>query len=161
MPRDNPAQVQKQLEYDPPKALPPPDRSSAPLSKRWKWAAIIAGVLLILLAIWGIVSRIVQEHDLQKETDDMAIPTVNVVQAKKSPDSEELVLPGNVQANVEAPIYARTSGYLKQWYTDIGTPVKAGQLLADIDTPEVDDQLRQAQANLVGFREFQLDLALI
>jgi RND family efflux transporter MFP subunit len=140
--------VQKQLEYDAPKALPPPPKHQAPLSKRWKWAAILAGVLLILLAVWGIVSRILEEHHLQKETDDLAIPTVNVVQAKKSPDSEELVLPGNVQANYEAPIYARTSGYLKQWYTDIGTPVKAGQVLADIDTPEVDDQLRQAHADL-------------
>jgi len=142
--------AQKQLGYDAPKALPSPDmvRRSRPLSSRWKWAAIIAGGLFLILAIWGIVSRTVEEHRLQKQTDDQAIPTVNVVQARKSPDSEELVLPGNVQANYEAAVYARTSGYVKQWYTDIGTPVKAGQLLADIDTPEVDDQLRQAQADL-------------
>jgi RND family efflux transporter MFP subunit len=122
--------------------------ASEPLSKRWKWAAIIGGALLVTLAAWGIISRTVEEHRLQKETDDEAVPTVNIVQAKKSPDSEDLVLPGNVQANYEAAVYARTSGYIKQWYTDIGTPVKAGQLMADIDTPEVDDQLRQAEADL-------------
>jgi len=150
MPREPRLLAPKQLEYDEPKALPSPDmvRQHQPLSNRWKWAAIIGGALLVILAVWGIASRIIGEHNLQKETDDQAIPTVNVVQAKKSPDSEELVLPGNVQANYEAPIFARTSGYLKQWYTDIGTPVKAGQLLADIDTPEVDDQLRQADADL-------------
>jgi RND family efflux transporter MFP subunit len=65
-----------------------------------------------------------------------------------SPPSEDLVLPGNVQAFVEAPIFARTSGYLKTWYTDIGDPVKKGQLLAEIETPEVDEQLRQARADL-------------
>jgi RND family efflux transporter MFP subunit len=148
MPRDNKVEVQKRLEYDPPLALPPPDHKAEPLSKRWRWAAIIGGGLLILLAIWGIASRIIGEHNLQRETDDQAIPTVNVVQAKTSPESEELVLPGNVQANYEAAVYARTSGYLKKWYTDIGTPVQAGQVLADIDAPEIDDQLRQAQADL-------------
>ena len=65
-----------------------------------------------------------------------------------SPDLAELVLPGNIQANYEAPIYARTSGYLKRWLVDIGTPVKAGQLLGEIESPEVDQQLRQAQADL-------------
>jgi RND family efflux transporter MFP subunit len=150
MPRDKIAPVPKRLEYTETKALPSPKMVAAaePLSKLWKWAAIIGGALLIILAAWGIISRTVEEHRLQKETDDQAIPTVNVVQAKKSPDSEDLVLPGNVQANYEAAVYARTSGYVKQWYTDIGTPVKAGQLMADIDTPEVDDQLRQAEADL-------------
>ena len=61
-----------------------------------------------------------------------------------------LSLPGNVQANYDAPIYARTNGYLKRWLVDIGTPVKAGQVLAEIDAPEVDQQLRQAQADLVN-----------
>jgi RND family efflux transporter MFP subunit len=149
MPRDISPEP-KLLEYTEHKALPSPQMLAAaePLSKRWKWAAIIGGALLIVLAAWGIISRTVEEHRLQKETDDQAVPTVNIVQAKKSPDSEDLVLPGNVQANFEAAVYARTSGYIKQWYTDIGTPVKAGQLMADIDTPEVDDQLRQAEADL-------------
>lgn len=140
---------QKQLEApEPLLALPPPAATSQPLPKQWKWAGLIAGGLLILLAVWGIASRIIAEHRLQATTDEAAIPTVNVVQAQASPDSEELVLPGNVQANFEAAVYARTSGYVKKWYTDIGTPVKEGQVLADIDTPEIDDQLRQAEADL-------------
>jgi RND family efflux transporter MFP subunit len=144
----------KQLDYPkarivvPSKKAVSPGKQTEPLSDRWKWAAIIGAAVLILLAAWGIFSRIHAESALQKETDDQAIPTVNVIQAKGSPDSEELVLPGNVQANYEAAVFARTSGYVKRWYTDIGTPVKAGQVLADIDTPEVDDQLRQAQADL-------------
>jgi RND family efflux transporter MFP subunit len=138
----------KAIEHTPPKLLPPPKRMVEPLSRWWKIGGIVAVVLVVLLAAWGIFSRIREQDKLQKETDDQAIPTVNVIQAKKSPDSEELVLPGNVQANYEAAVYARTSGYLKKWYTDIGTQVKAGQLLADIETPEVDDQLRQAEADL-------------
>ena len=138
----------KAIEHTPPKLLPPPKQTSEPLSGWWKIAGIAGIILVIILAAWGIISRTLEENRLQKQTDDDAIPTVNVVQAQKSPDSEELVLPGNVQANYEAAVFARTSGYVKKWYTDIGTPVKAGQLLADIDTPEVDDQLRQSEADL-------------
>jgi RND family efflux transporter MFP subunit len=118
------------------------------VSSRHRLWIVIAIAAVLLIVVWGIYSRIHAEHRLQKETDDRAIPTVTVVQVKSSPADEELVLPGNVQANLEAAIYARTSGYLKKWYTDIGAPVKAGQILADIDTPEIDDQLRQAQADL-------------
>src|SRR5262249_55220599 len=75
--------------------------------------------------------------------------TVSVMQVAKGPASEELVLPGNVQAWHEAPIYARTSGYLKEWKTDIGARVKEGDLLADIETPEVDAQLHQGEADLM------------
>ena len=78
----------------------------------------------------------------------MAIPVVRVVPLKRAAAAEEIVLPANVQAFTDAPIYARTNGYLKKWYADIGTRVKAGQLLAEIDTPEVDQQLRQARADL-------------
>jgi len=122
-------------------SMPPQPHQSQPptLSKSWRLAGICFAALLVILALWGIFSRIHAENALQKETDDQAIPTVNVIAAKASPTSEELVLPGNVQANFDTGVYARTSGYLKRWYTDIGTPVKAGQLLADIDTPEVDD----------------------
>jgi RND family efflux transporter MFP subunit len=130
------------------KLLEPPKPRAPALPRGLRLAGIVLIVALIVLAIWGISSRSVAEHRLQTETDQQAIPIVNVVQAKQSPDSQELVLPGNVQANYEAAVYARTSGYVKQWYTDIGTLVKAGQLLADIDTPEIDDQLRQAEADL-------------
>ncbi len=128
---------------------PQPNQSQPPaLSRSWRLGGLCFAALLVILALWGIFSRIHAESALQKETDDQAIPTVNVIAAKASPTSEELVLPGNVQANFDTGVYARTSGYVKRWYTDIGTPVKAGQLLADIDTPEVDDQLRQAEADL-------------
>jgi len=78
----------------------------------------------------------------------MAVPAVVVVQPKRSAPAQEIVLPANVQAFADAPIYARTNGYLKRWYVDIGTRVKEGQLLAEIDTPEVNQQLRQSRADL-------------
>ena len=84
----------------------------------------------------------------REATEDNAVPTVVVMKAAQGPASEEIVLPGTVQAWHEAPIYARTSGYLKGWKTDIGTPVKTGDLIAEIDTPEVDAQLHQAEADL-------------
>ncbi len=78
----------------------------------------------------------------------MAIPDVAVVVPQRSAPSDELILPANIQAYTDAPIYARTNGYLKKWYADIGAHVKEGQLLAEIDTPEIDQQLQQAQADL-------------
>src|SRR5262249_59593759 len=83
-----------------------------------------------------------------KETETLAIPTVSVIHAVAANGKEDLVLPGTMQAYVESPIYARTSGYVKKWYHDIGTRVRQGELLADIDTPEVDQQLSQAKADL-------------
>jgi RND family efflux transporter MFP subunit len=85
---------------------------------------------------------------LTVQTQEMAVPTVSVIQPKRGASSEEIVLPGNIQAFIDAPIYARTNGYLKRWYVDIGARVKAGQLLAEIDTPEVDQLLQQARADL-------------
>jgi len=104
--------------------------------------------LALALAIWGIASRVHKRGELARETLAAAVPLVTSSKPSPSPASEELVLPGNVQAFIEAPIYARTSGYLREWYTDIGTPVTKGQLLAVIDTPEVDQQLKQAQHDL-------------
>src|SRR5207237_5047015 len=85
---------------------------------------------------------------LAKETETLAIPTVAVFHASVESTQEDLVLPGAMQADVESPIYARTNGYLKKWYHDIGSRVRQGDLLADIDTPEVDQQLAQARAEL-------------
>ena len=82
-----------------------------------------------------------------KKRPEMAIPTVSVVHPKRGAPTQEVVLPANVQAYIDSPIYARTNGYLKQWYADIGAHVKAGQLFAEIETPEVDQQLRQARAD--------------
>jgi RND family efflux transporter MFP subunit len=109
----------------------------------------LCGVVLVIGAVaWGIWSRNSAEAALVKVTDDEALPTVSVITAAASPADEALELPGTVQAEYETPIYARTSGYVKHWYTDIGTRVKAGTLLAEIDSPEVDQQLRQARADL-------------
>ena len=90
----------------------------------------------------------------------MAVPTVSVVRPKRSAPQQELVLPANVQPYISSPIYARTNGYLRRWYADIGTHVKKGQLLAEIETPELDQQLQQARANL-NTAEANLKLAEI
>jgi RND family efflux transporter MFP subunit len=126
---------------------PPQNNSNTPGQHIGRYALILL-VVAILLAVWGVVSRVTARNRLGKETNEEAIPVVIVQKPDHSPPSQELVLPGNVQAFVEAPIYARTSGYLKSWYTDIGAPVKKGELLAQIEAPEVDQQLRQAQADL-------------
>ncbi len=105
-------------------------------------------VTAVLLVIFGILPRIQARTALRQETARMAVPTVAVVQPKRSAPAQEIVLPANVQAFADAPIYARTNGYLKRWYVDIGGHVKEGQLLAEIDTPEVNQQLRQARADL-------------
>jgi len=110
--------------------------------------ALIALVVALLLAFWGVFSRVTARSALARETAEAAVPTVITVKPGRSASGEDLVLPGSVQSYNEAPIYARTSGYLKSWSTDIGTPVKKGQVLAEIDTPEVDQQLSQAQADL-------------
>jgi RND family efflux transporter MFP subunit len=120
--------------------------------KKIRRYALIALLIALGLGIWGEISRVLARSALSRETAEAAIPTVATVTAQRSTQSEDLVLPGAVQAYVEAPIYARTSGYLKTWHTDIGTPVVKGQLLAEIDTPEVDQQLSQAQADLATAR---------
>jgi RND family efflux transporter MFP subunit len=100
------------------------------------------------LAFWGVSSRARELSTVTAETADMAVPTVAVVKPTAGAPQEELVLPGTMQAFSEASIYARTSGYVRKWYADIGTRVRAGQILADIDAPEVDRQLEQAKADL-------------
>jgi len=109
-------------------------------------AALVA--LALILAVWGVSGRLMARTSLARETAGIAVPTVVTVSPIHSRSGEELALPGTVQALNEAPIYARTNGYLKSWYTDIGTPVTRGRLLAEIDAPEVDQQLTQAQADL-------------
>ncbi len=112
------------------------------------WIFLLALVIAVLLVVFGILPRIQARTALRQETMRMAVPTVAVVQAKRSAPAQEIVLPANVQAFSDAPIYARTNGYLRRWYVDIGSHVQAGQLLAEIDTPEVNQQLRQARADL-------------
>jgi len=122
--------------------------------------ALILLIVAVALAIWGEVSRVLAREALRKNSTDATILTVTTITANHNDKGEELVLPGNVQAFVEAPIFARTSGYLKSWLTDIGDPVKRGQLMAEIDTPEVDQQLRQARADLATAKA-NADLARI
>jgi RND family efflux transporter MFP subunit len=117
--------------------------------RRYAWIALIVA---IALGIWGEVSRVLARSELVKQNADAAIPTVTTTTAEPSAAGEELVLPGAVWAFMEAPIYARTNGYLKSWNTDIGTQVTKGQLIAQIETPEVDQQLTQAQADLATAR---------
>ncbi len=108
-------------------------------------------VVVIGLVVVGAVTlfqRRAQYQALAKETETLAIPTVAVIHPMTESAQEDLVLPGTMQAYVESPIYARTNGYLKKWYRDIGSRVRQGELLADIDTPEVDQQLSQARADL-------------
>jgi RND family efflux transporter MFP subunit len=117
--------------------------------RRYAWIALI---IAIALGVWGEISRVLARGELVKQNTEAAIPTVTTTTAEPSAAGEELILPGAVQAFIEAPIYARTSGYLKSWETDIGSRVAKGQLLAQIETPEVDQQLTQAQADLATAR---------
>jgi RND family efflux transporter MFP subunit len=106
------------------------------------------GVAALVVLIWSGLTAHHASAKLKESTQAAVLITVATTQPAAQSQLGELILPGNVQANYEAPIYARTSGYLKRWLVDIGTPVKAGQLLAEIESPEVDQQLRQAQADL-------------
>jgi RND family efflux transporter MFP subunit len=115
--------------------------------KRWLGLAIALIVTAALLA-FGIWSRVRARETLDAVTAQMALPAVSVVSPKQTTPAEEIILPGNVQPFITSPIYSRTSGYLKKWYFDIGAHVKQGQLLAVIDTPEVDQQLQQSVSNL-------------
>ena len=107
-------------------------------------SALVLGVLIYA----GIHERAMAASNLGTVTERAAITTVNVVEPKSGAALEEIVLPGNTQAFSDTPIYARTNGYLKRWYVDIGAHVKQGQLLAEIETPEIDQQLEQARADL-------------
>jgi RND family efflux transporter MFP subunit len=127
-----------------------PEQSDGRPEKRSRLFTYLIGVaiVLVILGAFTLLQRRSQYQALAKETETLAIPTVSVFHPTTESAQEDLVLPGTMQAYVESPIYARTNGYLKTWYHDIGTRVKQGQLLADIDTPEVDQQLSQARADL-------------
>ena len=131
---------------------PSADESDKNLRHKIRRYSLILLVVALCLAVWGEVSRVRARASLGKDAAQAAIPTVVTVTPNRTPLGEELVLPGSVQAYVEAPIYARTNGYLKEWRTDIGTQVTKGQLLAEIDAPEVDRQLSQAEADLATAR---------
>src|SRR6202047_617547 len=124
-----------------------PEREPEKKSKLFVF--LVLGVLaLLILGAFTLLQRRTQYRALANETEKMAVPTVAVVHPIPEPGQEDLVLPSTTQAYVESPIYARTNGYLKKWYHDIGSRVRQGTLLADIRTPEVEQQLSQARADL-------------
>jgi RND family efflux transporter MFP subunit len=139
---------------------PPNDagRKQNPL-RRWLGVAIAVIVVAVLL-VTGILSRVRARTKLKAETNQVALTAVSVVVPKQTAPAEEIILPGNVQPYITSPVYARTNGYLKKWYFDIGAHVKKGQLLAVIETPEVDQQLQQARSNL-STAQANLELATI
>ena len=128
-----------------------------PPSPALRRAGLIFAVAAVILAATGIYSRIKHAHDLQDEVAARHT-TVEVVSPDPGPGMQMLILPGNVSANIDAPIYARVPGYLKVWYTDIGTRVKKGQLLGIIETPELDQQIMRAKAD-VSTAQSNLEIA--
>jgi RND family efflux transporter MFP subunit len=128
-----------------------PATNIAKNNNRSRRSWIIACAILLLFAgilAYGISSRLRHDATVRAETTQMSLPSVSVATPERSAQLQEIVLPGNVQPFTSAPIYARTNGYLKTWYADIGAHVKKGQLLAVIETPEVDQQLQQSRSNL-------------
>ncbi len=118
-------------------------------SPRLRRAGLIMAVTVIVVAVTGIFIRLNHTHDLEKEVENQH-ETVKVVYPERSAGDQPLVLPGSVRADLDAPIYARVSGYLKVWHTDIGAHVKKGQVLAEIETPELDQQILRAKADLAS-----------
>ena len=122
------------------------------MSNRRSFGPLIFGVLVLAaglgLAFWGISTRAKSLDVVTRETRELAVPTVSVLAPERGSPQQEIVLPGTMQAFTDAGIFARAPGYLRKWYVDLGAPVRAGQLMADIDTPEIDQQLEQARADL-------------
>ena len=128
-----------------------PGNSDTPVKRRSKAVVLVAACAIVLLGAGiyaGIRDRVDAETALATETLETAVPIVNVIHPLGSPPDQELLLPGQTVAFSDAPIYARTSGYLKRWTADMGAHVKQGELLAQIEAPELDQQLRQARADL-------------
>jgi RND family efflux transporter MFP subunit len=138
----------------------PANLGGKPRSRRGWLAGMAVLLLFVGLLVSGILERIHTNASLRTETTDAAVPTVSVVAPKRAAPSQEIVLPGNVQPFITSPVFARTNGYLEHWYFDIGAHVKKGQLLAVIASPEVDQQLQQAQSNLLS-AQANLELASI
>ena len=127
--------------------LDPDPEKGRPSQRRWLMPAI-SGVVVLAVVFFGIRSRLNAEASLRSVTAQMAVASVAVVHPKPAAPAQEVILPGNIQPYISSPVYARTDGYLKKWYFDIGAHVKAGQLLATIQSPEIDEQLSQAKSTL-------------
>ena len=140
--------------------VPTVDHKDARPKRRGLIIALVVAALAAGVLIFGIRSRITAASSLRTVTQQMAVPSVSVVLPKATASAQEVVLPGNIQPFISSPIYARTDGYLKAWYFDIGAHVKKGQLLAVIQSPEVDEQLSQARSTLAT-AQANLELAQI
>jgi RND family efflux transporter MFP subunit len=136
---------QQLLEVDERERQQQHDRHRQTRRKGYLLAAVL-GFIFVVIAVVVISMRLSESRALAKETEEIAVPTVDVVHPSSEPPQSELQLPSTLQAYIEAPIYARTTGYLRRWYKDIGSKVNEGELLADIETPEVDQELQQARA---------------
>jgi len=122
-----------------------------PRRPRWGLAVVLVLIVVAIVAlviVGGILPKLKARQQLRAETNELAVPTVAVIRMNPTTAAQEVVLPANIQPYISAPVFARTNGYLEKWYFDIGAHVKKGQLLAEIETPEVDAQLRQAQADV-------------
>jgi RND family efflux transporter MFP subunit len=135
-------------------------KTGTPAPAKAQRIRVLVIVLLLLLVggAFSIARRLSEKKALAAETEKLSVPTVSVTKPSAEPASDELVLPAQLQPFVESPIYSRTNGYLLHWYKDIGSHVKKGDLLADIDTPEVDQELSQAKASRQQIQA-QLELA--
>jgi RND family efflux transporter MFP subunit len=144
-----------------PQPRPPDQPPRKKKSHGWLWVvALVFGIALVVVLALVIMRKMQAQEALKKTTAEMATPTVLVVQPEQGSSQVHLVLPGTVQAYVQSTVYAQVTGYLKRWLVDIGTPVKQGQLLAEIETPETDQQLQAAQAAQVQ-NQASVDLAQI
>jgi RND family efflux transporter MFP subunit len=141
----------------PVETVPPMPKNSGLTRNTWIGMAIVA-IIIILVVVLGIAARSSAHHTLEDQTAVASISSVRVIYPAPSTLSSEISLPGSTQAFTDTPIYARTSGYLKSWYFDIGAHVRKGQLMATIETPELDQQLQVSQANLKS-AQANLDLA--
>ena len=124
------------------------------------WGLAVLVIIAAAVVYRGVTTRVRAAADVKADTNELAVPSVSLAAPKRGAPQQEIVLPGNIQAFIDAPIYARTNGYLKTWYVDIGGRVKSGQLLAEIDTPELDQQLQQARADMATAKA-NYDLAQI
>ncbi|KAF1008150.1 MAG: Multidrug resistance protein MdtA [Luteibacter sp.] len=129
-----------------------PDTIHTPPPRRLRLAGIIAAIVILAIVVAGVATRANESRNLREWTDEQATPSVTLVNPEGGQGGGDLNLPGRLQAYARAPIYARTSGYLKSWKYDIGQKVKAGDILGEIETPDLDQQLLQAKADLASAR---------
>lgn len=130
--------------------MPPDSPTPRTSSRTLRISGILTAIAAVVIVATGVTSRANNNEKLKQWTSEQAIPSVSVVTPSRDGDVSTLELPGRFQAYARAPIYARIDGYLKSWKTDIGARVKAGQLLGEIETPDLDQQLLQARADLAS-----------